>query len=126
MGVNKTCMNGVGKWGRFFGMASWPAQWGNEGYRPLTILAYSLEWAAGHGKPWLFHAVNIGMYAAISVAVFYLAETCLPFAAAWVAAALFAVHPVHVEAVASVVGQSELLAALFMIPAVALYIRRRN
>ena len=42
------------------------------------------------------------------------------------AAALFAVHPVHVEAVANVVGQSELLVALFMIPAVTLYIRRRN
>jgi protein O-mannosyl-transferase len=124
--LNNTAMHDLRNWWRFFGMAYWPAQWGNDGYRPLTILAYSLEWAAGHGKPWIFHAVNIGLYSAVSMAVFYLAETCLPFAAAWMAAALFAVHPVHVEAVANVVGQSELLAALFLIPAVALYIRRRN
>jgi hypothetical protein len=124
--LNNTAMHDLRNWWRFFGMAYWPAQWGNDGYRPLTILAFSLEWVAGHGKPWIFHLVNVGLYSASSVAVFYLAETCLPFAAAWVAAALFAVHPVHVEAVASVVGQSELLAALCMIPAVALYIRRRN
>jgi hypothetical protein len=42
-----------------------------------------------------------------------------------VVAALFAVHPVHVEAVANSVGQSELLVAAFMIPAVTLYLRDR-
>jgi hypothetical protein len=113
-------------WWRFFGMPYWPAEYGGDGYRPMTILAFSLEWAAGHGKPWLFHAVNIGLYAAVSVAVFFLAECCLPLAAAAIAAALFAVHPLHVEAVANVVGQSELLAALFTIPAVTIYVRGRN
>jgi hypothetical protein len=124
--LNNVAMHDLRNWWRFFGSAYWPEVWGSDGYRPLTILTYSLEWAAGHGKPWIFHAVNIGLYAATSVAVFYLAETCLPFAAAWVAAALFAVHPLHVEAVANVVGQSELLVAMFMIPAATIYIRRRN
>ena len=123
---SNTAVHDLRNWWRFFGMPYWPAPWGDDGYRPLTILAYSLEWAAGQGRPWIFHAVNIGLYAAVSVAVFYLAETCLPFAAAWATAALFAVHPLHVEAVANVVGQAELLAAMFMIPAVTLYIRRRN
>jgi len=123
---SNVAMHDLRNWWRFFGMPYWPAQWGSDGYRPVTILAYSIEWAAGHGKPWIFHAVNIGLYAVVSVAVFYLAETVLPFAAAWVAAALFAVHPLHVEAVANVVGQSELLVAMFMIPAVTIYVRRRN
>lgn len=123
---NNTAMHDLGNWWRFFGVPYWPAAWGSDGYRPLTILSYSLQWNAAHGLPWIFHAVNIALYAAVSVAVFYLAETCLPFAAAWVAAALFAVHPLHVEAVANVVGQSELLVALFMVPAVTFYVRRRN
>lgn len=124
--LHNVVMHDLRNWWRHFSMPYWPAQWGSDGYRPLTILVYGLEWAAGHGMPWVFHAVNIGLYAAVSVAVFYLAETCLPFAAAWVAAALFAVHPLHVEAVANVVGQAELLVALFMIVAVTTYIRRRN
>jgi hypothetical protein len=124
--LSNGAMHDLRNWWRFFAMPYWPAAWGSDGYRPLTILSYSLQWTAAHGQPWIFHAVNIALYAAVSVAVLFLAETCLPFAAAWIAAALFAVHPLHVEAVGNVVGQSELLVALFMIPAVTFYIRRRN
>ena len=45
---------------------------------------------------------------------------------AWVAAALFAVHPVHVEAVANGVGQAELWAALCILGAMGLYLRDRR
>jgi hypothetical protein len=50
----------------------------------------------------------------------------LPVGAAWLGAALFAVHPLHVEAVANVVGQSELLAALFMFLALLIFLRSRR
>jgi hypothetical protein len=50
----------------------------------------------------------------------------LPMAAAWIVAALFAVHPVHVEAVANVVGQSELIVGLCSVLAVDLYVRMRT
>lgn len=111
---------------RLFGQSYWPTVWGGDGYRPLTILAFSLEWAAGDGKPWVFHATNIALYAVVSVALFRLAQTILPFAAAWIAAALFAVHPLHVEAVGNVVGQSELFVAAYLITALNIYIRARN
>jgi protein O-mannosyl-transferase len=119
-------LHDLGNWWRFFGMSYWPPSLSGEGYRPLTILLLAIEWAVGHGKPLVFHLVNIGLYAVVSVGVFCLAETCLPFAAAWIAAALFAVHPVHVEAVANVVGQAELLAALFTISALYLYVTKRR
>ena len=121
-----TSLHDIHNWWRYFISAYWPAEFGNDGYRPLTILSYSLQWAAAGGKPWIFHATNIGLYMIASVAVFFLAETCLPFAAAWVAAALYAVHPVHVEAVGNVVGQSELLVAVFLLSATTFYVRRRN
>ncbi|KAG2501825.1 hypothetical protein HYH03_000324 [Edaphochlamys debaryana] len=43
-------------------------------------------------------------------------------AAAWFAGAAFALHPVHTEAVAGVVGHAELLCALLSVPAVRLYV----
>jgi protein O-mannosyl-transferase len=116
----------LSKWWKLFGQSYWPEQWGSDGYRPLTMLAFTLERAIGGGAAWAYHAANIALYATASLLVFFLARTVLPLAAALLAAALFAVHPVHVEAVAGIVGQSELLVAVFVIPAVTIYINGRN
>jgi hypothetical protein len=104
----------------------WPNIRGAALYRPATILVYALQWAVGRGSPLPFHIVNVALYTAVSVVVLWLALQCLPRGAAWVAAALFAVHPVHVEAVGNVVGQAELWTALLMVAAVALYVRDRR
>jgi hypothetical protein len=112
---------------RIFNETYWPNIRGAALYRPLTILLYAVQWTVGHGSPKAFHAVNVALYVTVSVLVLWLALQCLPRGAAWVAAALFAVHPVHVEAVGNVVGQAELWTALTMVGAVALYVRdRRN
>ncbi len=87
-------------------------------YRPLTIQLFSLEWALGGGRPAVFHAASIVLIAASTVLLWRLARRLLPALPAVIAAALFAVHPVHVESVANVVGQSELLAAVFVLLAV--------
>lgn len=112
-------------WWRIFARPYWPLAYGSDGYRPLTILAFTIEWAIGGGAAWVFHAVNIALYGAITIAVFWIAEMLLPLVTAWVVAALFAVHPVHVEAVANVVGQSELWVALLLLIGVGIYLRRR-
>jgi protein O-mannosyl-transferase len=116
----------VAHWWRAFAASYWPRAWGGDGYRPLTSLLFRLEWGAGHGSPIPFHAANILLYAAVSVLVFFLARRILPPWAAWLSGALFAVHPVHVEAVANSVGQSELLVAAMLLPAIVLYIRDRQ
>jgi hypothetical protein len=123
---NNTVLQDITNWWKVFGQPYWPVAWGSDGYRPMTILAFLLQWLAAGGKAWVFHATNIALYAGTTVAVFFLARACLPLAAAWVAAALFAVHPVHVEAVANIVGQSELWVAAFMLPAIIIYVRSRN
>ncbi|MEP6494120.1 MAG: tetratricopeptide repeat protein [bacterium] len=113
-------------WWRAFQTSYWPKDWGGDGYRPLTILAFKIEGVIGGGIPIVHHAVNIIFYAAVSLLVFALARRVLPVWAAWVAAALFAVHPVHVEAVANVVGQAELIVAVALLSATVLYIRDRQ
>jgi hypothetical protein len=115
-----------GAWWRVFAQPYWPANWGGDGYRPLTILAFKIEHALGGGAPMLFHAVNVLLYALASMLVLALARRLLPLWAAWLVAALFAVHPVHVEAVANVVGQSELLVAVAVLGALVLYLRDRR
>jgi hypothetical protein len=110
----------------YLGQSYWTPGFGNFLYRPVTIQLFALEWAAGGGSPFMFHAVNLALYALVTLAVFGLARLLLPFGAAFAAAALFAVHPVHVEAVANVVGQAELVCALAALGAVMLYLRTRQ
>ncbi|HEV8446464.1 MAG TPA: hypothetical protein VGQ44_06580 [Gemmatimonadaceae bacterium] len=112
-------------WWHVFRLSYWPKSAGGDGYRPLTILAFRLEAAVGHLNPMVFHATNIALYALAAWLVFSIARRLLPLWAAWLCAALFAVHPVHVEAVANVVGQSELWVAVAILGATVLYVRDR-
>ena len=115
----------AGAW-RFFGQTYWPPDRGTGLYRPLTVLLFAGQWAVGQGSPFLFHLVNVLLYAGLSALVFWCALALLPEGAAWLVAALFAVHPVHVEAVGNVVGQAELTTALAVVLAVGLYLRWRQ
>ncbi len=80
-------------------------------YRPLAVATYALDRLLG-GPPW-FHLVNVFWHAGASVAVAALARRWAGERSALVAGLLFAVHPVHVEAVANVAGRADLMAALF-------------
>src|SRR5882672_10708702 len=104
----------------------WPADRGSGLYRPLTIILFSLQWVMSGGAPLIFHLTNILLYVALAVAVLSLARQLLPEPAAWLAGALFAVHPVHVEAVANGVGQAELTTGLAAVIAVRLYLGWRS
>lgn len=95
-------------------------------YRPLTTTLYALQWWITGGKPWLFHIVNVVLYVCGTVAFTWVASLLLPVRTALIVGALFAIHPVHVEAVANVVGQAELSAGLLMFLAIGTYIRARR
>jgi Flp pilus assembly protein TadD len=84
-------------------------------YRPLTMLSY-LANARLSGVPVGYHLVNLCLHVLVTLAVFRLAEMLLESAlAATVTAALFAVHPLHTEAVTNIVGRAELLATLLVL-----------
>ncbi len=80
-------------------------------YRPLTLLSFALDYALVGLEPLLYHAENLALNAVVTILVCLLLR---PVAGqtAWLAAALFAVHPVHTEVVANVTSRSELLATL--------------
>ncbi|HUF30618.1 MAG TPA: hypothetical protein VMM77_08110, partial [Gemmatimonadaceae bacterium] len=100
-----------GLW-RAFTESYWPPPSQGGQYRPLGTISFTLDWAISGGDPRWFHAVNVLWHAAAALLVWYVALQLLAPAAALVAALLFAVHPVHVEAVANLVGRLEPMAAV--------------
>jgi hypothetical protein len=110
----------------FFVTGYWPRDLGGSLYRPLTIVRFALQWIAGGGTPFVFHAVNVFLYLALTLSVYLVGRAMMTREAAWLAAALFAVHPVHVESVANGVGQSELVVTLCLTLGTLIYLRARR
>lgn len=113
-----------GAW-RAFALPYWPDSLGGGQYRPLGILSFALDWLLSGGDARWFHTVNIVWHTAATVLLWCVATELLAPVAAGIAALLFAVHPVHVEAVSNVVGRLEPMAASFVIAALLLH-RRTN
>lgn len=112
---------------RLFGQAYWEVNYAQRDlYRPMVLVSFGLQWAIGGGDPWVFHLVGVTWYMAVSVVLLLLLRRLLPSRAALVGGALWAVHPVHVEAVGNVVGQAEVMAAGFVVAALALYLAQRQ
>jgi protein O-mannosyl-transferase len=124
--VENSSTHSLAHWWQLFAQSYWPLKKGGDLYRPVTMLGFAIQWTIGGGSPFVFHVVSILLYALICATFFAILLELLPTWAAWLGAALFAVHPLHVEAVANVVGQSELLAALFMFLALLVFLRARR
>jgi hypothetical protein len=98
----------------------WPPLPDGEGglYRPLVVLSYALDWTLSGGREWWFHAQNVLLHALATGLVVVVLLAWLPPLGALTAGLVFAVHPVHVEAVANVVGRAEIMAACGILLAV--------
>jgi hypothetical protein len=83
-----------------------------------------VDWAISDGDAQWFHFTNILWNAAAVTLLYLLLSIWVPGAPAIVGALIFAVHPVHVEAVANVVGRAEVMAAVFSLGAMLLWTRR--
>lgn len=92
----------------------------HKSYRPLTVLSFRFHvwWNKGKLDPFHFHLLNLllhGVATSLSYPVFgklFNIEN-LWLSKAFVAALLFAVHPIHTETVAGVVGRADLLCTIF-------------
>ncbi|HWO90190.1 MAG TPA: hypothetical protein VNL98_13685 [Gemmatimonadales bacterium] len=88
----------------------WPDRFVDRLYRPWTTASFAVAHALGGGAAWPQHLLNVLLHAAVCVMVVRLIWALAP-PGALLAGLWFAVHPVHVEAFASVTGRSELIAA---------------
>ena len=103
----------------------WPNAYGRELglWRPVTTAAFGIQWLLGGGSPVVYHAVNVLGHAAASILVLILLMHLMSLPAALVAGLVFAVHPVHVEAVANVVGFSEVFSTVALLAACLMHVR---
>jgi hypothetical protein len=87
-------------------------------YRPLTSTLYALEYAVFGLRPLGWHVVSILLHASAAIFVVLLAFRLLgEERAALFAGLLFAVHPVHTEAIAALCYQTTLLAGVLAMAA---------
>ena len=97
----------------------WLEQFGGDGgpffglYRPLTMTIFAVVFNAGAKWPLWFHLLAIVLHAIATVLVWKLLRRGLERWPAFLAAAWFAVHPLHVEAVANITNTSEVLVAIW-------------
>ncbi|OGM96494.1 MAG: hypothetical protein A3B86_00345 [Candidatus Yanofskybacteria bacterium RIFCSPHIGHO2_02_FULL_38_22b] len=85
-------------------------------YRPLTMASYALNHFIFGSSPVSFHIVNIILHALNSFLVFLLVKYLLKSGRiAFLSFILFLFHPIHTEAVTSIVGRAELLAFFWSI-----------
>lgn len=79
-------------------------------YRPLASTLMAIEYAVFGLRPWGWHATSLALHAAaVFLVALLIARVTRSPAAALVGASLFAVHPVHAEAVAAAHYQTTLL-----------------
>jgi hypothetical protein len=106
----------------------WPGVYGRELglWRPVTQGVFGLEWLIGGGSATIYHVVNVAGHAAASVLALLVLACLMPLPAALASGLLFAVHPVHVEAVANVVGFSEIYSTAFVLGACLIHLRSKG
>ncbi|MBI5863828.1 MAG: tetratricopeptide repeat protein [Planctomycetes bacterium] len=85
-------------------------------YRPLTLFTFALNYAVGGGHPFGYHGVNVLLHGAACWLVWLVAFRLFGRERlAAIAGAVFALHPIHVEAVAGIVGRAEILSTVLML-----------
>jgi len=93
-------------------------------YIPVTLFSFALEnWLFGL-HPFVFHLDNLILHLMNSALVFLLLQNLLRRRVeAGVVAALFSVHPLHVESVAWIAERKDVLSGFFYLLSLLLYVR---
>ena len=100
-----------------------PSEIENEAhYWPLVYTTFWLEHKLWGYAPTGYHIVNVLLHLVNTLLLWRLiARLAVP--GAWILAAAFAVHPLHVESVAWVIERKDVLSGLFYLAAFSTYIR---
>jgi len=96
-------------------------------YRPLQAVTYLFDYQLWGLQPLGFHLTSTLVHAGTAVLFYWLVSALLADTrAALIAALLFAVHPVHTEAVTYISGRSDPLGAFFMLTSLLCFLRARQ
>lgn len=94
-------------------------------YRPLKLVAYSIEYHLFGFRPVYWHLVNVLANVAVVLAIYLLVSELASSRLAFWTAVLFAFHAIHVEAIAWVSAGNDLFCGLVLVLSLWLYRRAR-
>jgi hypothetical protein len=96
-------------------------------YSPLHLLSYTLDYSLAGLNAFAFH-LSSNIWAGLVAGFVFLVALAMTRrrAIAIAAAALFVVHPAHVEAIAWISSRKDLVAAAFALPSLLAYLRYRQ
>lgn len=98
----------------------------HKSYRPLTVLTFRLNYLFSELSSPSYHLLNVGLHAVVCVFFLHFCRLLLDRSTSLIAALLFAVHPIHTEAVTGVVGRAELLSSIFLLAAFLAYTKSKG
>lgn len=102
-------------------------------YRPFTLVMFAFEYQLFGKNPFIGHFINVVLFGLTGVLLYFLLLKLLtkqqatgdsqqsfvnPTLVAFIAALLFAAHPIHTEAVANIKGRDEIMTLLGSLAAV--------
>jgi Tfp pilus assembly protein PilF len=91
-------------------------------YFPLVYTAFRIEYGFWGLDPFGYHLINVLLHAANALLLWLLLRR-LDIAGAWFAAAVFALHPVHVESVAWITERKNVMSLFFSLLSVLAWMR---
>ncbi len=107
-------------------LGEWSAIAGYHPNRPLLIGTYALNWAWGGLDPTGYHVVSLAIHVLNALLAWRLALRLLSPDRAFLAAALWALHPMTTEAVTYITGRSDGLSGTFWLLALVGWIDHRR
>lgn len=92
-------------------------------YHPLTSISFILDYYSGNGNPISFHLTNLILHLGNIILLFILIKRLIGnIFIAFITCFLFAIHPIHVEAVAWISSRKDLLFSFFFLLSMVFYI----
>jgi len=101
----------------------------NDLYRPLSLVMFAAEYQAFGKSPLPFHLINVLLFAGCVILLFLFLDKLFDHkktAIAFIAALLFALHPIHTEVVANIKSRDELLCFFFAFLSLNIFAKYRQ
>ncbi|KAI6655185.1 Transmembrane and TPR repeat-containing protein 3-like [Oopsacas minuta] len=99
----------------------------HKSYRPLTIFTFRINYYFDGLQPISYHIVNVLLHGIVTyLFTSFVSEISDNCCIALISGLLFAIHPIHTEAIAGLVGRAESLSGIFFLLVLFIYSRASN